>query len=69
MPAGDLVAAVRTYQRAQKQIDEAREHLAEAIANAIDEGWRPVDVMEVTGYSRERIRQITRDVKKNRAGS
>lgn len=56
--------AVRQAERdriaAKAAVEKARERLAEAIVEAVRGGMRQVDVAGVTGYSRERVRQITR---------
>ncbi|OLB78815.1 MAG: hypothetical protein AUI14_12110 [Actinobacteria bacterium 13_2_20CM_2_71_6] len=39
---------------------EARHRLAEAIVDAAREGTRQVDIIRITGYSRERVRTILR---------
>jgi hypothetical protein len=41
-------------------VDRAREALAEAIVEAARSGMRQVDIVKVTGYTRERVRQIVR---------
>lgn len=45
---------------ARAAVELAREALVEAIAEALRSGMRQVDVARMTGYSRERIRQIAR---------
>jgi len=56
--------AVRTVERdriaAKAAVEKARTKLAEAIVEAVRGGMRQVDVAAVTGYSRERVRQICR---------
>ncbi len=70
----DLEAAARAYAEAQQsvvdaqdaladaraQVPVARERLAAAIVAASVAGTRQVDVMRVTGYSRESVRRILR---------
>jgi hypothetical protein len=70
----DLEAAVRAYAQAQdavveaqqrvaearEQVPIARERLAAAIVAATQAGVRQVDVVRVTGYSREQVRRILR---------
>lgn len=56
-------AAVASAQRAaedREKVTEAREQLAAAIVEAAREGMRQVDIVRVTGYTRERVRQILR---------
>ncbi|MGC9665878.1 hypothetical protein ACNTMW_04905 [Planosporangium sp. 12N6] len=70
----DLVKAIDNYRAAQKahedakaevpaawaRVVERRNELAEAIAEAYRDGLRQVDIIRVTGMSRERVRQILR---------
>ena len=54
--------ALRAYRRAEQTLDRRRQELADAIAEAIVErGVRQVDVVRITGYTREHIRRICRD--------
>lgn len=53
--------AARLISEARARVDEARVELAEAIRAEAAAGARQVDIVAVTGYSRERIRQIIRD--------
>ncbi|MFY1674798.1 hypothetical protein ACN27G_33490 [Plantactinospora sp. WMMB334] len=53
--------AARLVADARARLDQARAELAEAIRNEAAAGTRQRDIVEVTGYSRERIRQIIRD--------
>ncbi len=45
---------------AQKRLTELRPQIAEAIVAAARDGWRQADIVRVTGYTRERVRQICR---------
>ncbi|NJP32882.1 hypothetical protein [Micromonospora thermarum] len=45
---------------ARNDVAEARSRLAEAIVDAARGGMRQVDIVRVTGYTRERVRQILR---------
>lgn len=54
----DLRAATAAYRRATKRADDARLKLAEAIIEANRNGMRQVEIVEITGYTRERVRQI-----------
>ncbi|MEV0898140.1 hypothetical protein [Actinoplanes sp. NPDC049802] len=70
----DLEAAVRGYDDARKRVSNAalqlaearaavppaRMALGEAIVAAAVAGARQVDIMQVTGYSREQVRRILR---------
>ncbi|MEQ4302706.1 hypothetical protein ABNF97_15110 [Plantactinospora sp. B6F1] len=53
--------AARLLAEARARVDQARAELAEAIRAKAAAGTRQRDIVEVTGYSRERIRQIIRD--------
>lgn len=46
---------------ARDKVDQARAELAEEIRAADQAGMRQVEIVAVTGYSRERVRQIVRD--------
>jgi hypothetical protein len=70
----DLAAAADAYRAAQAALDEAgaqvpiarhdldnrRAELAEAIVAEARKGTRQVDLIRITGLSRERVRQILR---------
>lgn len=80
---GDLEAAARAYADAQAAVvdaqrrlaearvavPEARQRLTDAIVAATLAGARQVDVMQVTGYSREQVRRILRAAGVERAGN
>jgi hypothetical protein len=57
----DLRAAAAAYRRATKRADELRSKLAEAIIEADRSGMRQVEIVGITGYTRERVRQIIRE--------
>ncbi|WP_433701764.1 hypothetical protein [Nocardiopsis sp. CA-288880] len=68
MAASDLVKAVRDNVHAQEHAEKTKEALDEAIEDAISlHGWRVIDVMDVTGLSRQRITQIRQQVRERRA--
>jgi ribosome-binding protein aMBF1 (putative translation factor) len=46
--------------KAREEADTARATLAEAIVTEAQAGTRQVEIIRVTGYSRERVRQILR---------
>jgi multidrug resistance efflux pump len=52
--------AERLVAEARAEVAQARTQLADAIVAAVRGGMRQRDVVAVTGYSRERIRQICR---------
>jgi CRP-like cAMP-binding protein len=54
----DLERATRAYHRAQQAVDKRREELAEAIAAADATGMKQVDIVQITGYTREHVRRI-----------
>jgi hypothetical protein len=56
----ELEAAARAYRRADKALEQRRSDLAAAIVAAYRAGERQVDIVNITGYTRERIRQILR---------
>jgi uncharacterized protein (DUF2336 family) len=45
---------------AQKKLTELRPQIADAIVEAAREGMRQADIVRITGYTRERVRQICR---------
>lgn len=55
-----LQAAVDAHRKAQVAANDARQQLAEAIAEAARSGTRQAEIVRVTGYTRERVRQICR---------
>ena len=68
MAASDLVKAVRDNVHAQEHAEKTKDALDEAIEDAISlHGWRVIDVMDVTGLSRQRITQIRQQVRERRA--
>ncbi|MEH0983227.1 hypothetical protein V6U79_12905 [Micromonospora sp. CPCC 205556] len=72
--ANRLADAVRAFHMAQataaasaqraaqdrEKVTEARDRLADAIVEAARDGMRQIDIVRVTGYTRERVRQILR---------
>lgn len=55
-----LAAAAKAHQKAQARADDTREQLHAAILAAVDAGMRQVDIVRITGYTRERIRLLVR---------
>jgi hypothetical protein len=53
-------AAEERIRKARENADAKRAALAEAICEAALDGMRQVDIVHVTGYSRERVRTILR---------
>lgn len=58
-----LEDTARAYQRAKKTFEERRADLAAAIVEAANGGRLQTDIVRITGYTRERIRQIVNDAK------
>lgn len=50
--------AARIVAEARERVEAARAELAEAIRAASAAGMRQVEIVKITGYSRERVRQI-----------
>lgn len=65
--ADRLKKAVRAKTAADKRADDARAALAVAMADAIRDGMRQGEVVEVTGYTREHVRRLVREVEDQRA--
>lgn len=64
-----LRKAVRAKTAAERRADDARAALAVAMAEAIAEGMRQGEVVELTGYTREHVRRLVREVEAQRADS
>lgn len=62
-----LRKAVRTRTAAKKRYDEAIDALAVAMADAIREGMKQGEVVELTGYTREHVRRQVHKVEEARA--
>ncbi|MFE2712294.1 hypothetical protein ACFXKI_09955 [Streptomyces mirabilis] len=62
-----LRKAVRAKTTAKKRYDDTLDALAEAMADAIREGMRQGEVVELTGYTREHVRRLVREVEDKRA--
>ena len=56
-----LAAATRARQDAEAQVEHARADLYDAIADALAAGIRQSEIVRITGYTRERIRQIMKE--------
>ncbi|MGW5430395.1 hypothetical protein ACWET9_24765 [Streptomyces sp. NPDC004059] len=72
MPATEeTVAALRKALRAKKtaedRADAARKALSIAMADAIREGMKQGEVVELTGYTREHVRRLVREVEEQRS--
>ena len=56
----ELERVAREYRSAKDALDDVRPRLAAAIAAAALKGVKQTDIVRVTGYTRERVRQICR---------
>ncbi|MGH3375955.1 MAG: hypothetical protein ACRDP6_14550 [Actinoallomurus sp.] len=57
----DLETAAARYQNATTEVDQARAKLQEEIVKAARSGTRQAQIVKVSGYTRERVRQICRE--------
>lgn len=55
-----LEAAAARFRNASDEIDQARAELADEIVKAARARVRQVHIVRITGYTRERVRQICR---------
>lgn len=62
-----LRKAVRAKKYAEDRADAARAALAIAMADAIRDGMKQADVVELTGYKREHVRRLVLKVEEARA--
>jgi outer membrane protein TolC len=63
-----LHRATAAYRRAQVTVEQRRLDLAEQIVQAAAEGMRQVEIVEITGYTREHIRRIVDAARKAEQG-
>lgn len=54
----DLEGLAKAYRRAQKTADDRRDALHLGILESVEAGVRQVEIVRITGYTRERIRQL-----------
>jgi hypothetical protein len=59
-PMTELRAAAAAFHRVQTQHEKARERLAAAIRQASAAGVRQVDIIKISGYTREHVRRLLR---------
>ena len=64
-----LRKAVRAKTAADKRADDARAALAIAMTDAIEAGMKQSEVVALTGYTREHVRRLVREVEEQRAKS
>lgn len=65
--ASRLRKAARAKTAAETRAEKARAALAIAMADAIEEGMRQSEVVAVTGYTREHVRRLVREVAERKA--
>ena len=69
-PSTRLKQAVAKYRRAEATVMTSRDEMYAAILEDLGDGVRQVDIVQATGLTRERIRQIVKaDQEKREAGS
>jgi predicted transcriptional regulator len=61
-----LEAAVRAFRRAASTHEKRRKELAAAIVADAQAGVKQTEICRITGYTRERIRQIVRQAEQDR---
>jgi hypothetical protein len=62
-----LRKAVRAKKSAEDRVEAARAALAVAMADAMRDGLKQSEVVAITGYNREHVRRLVRDVEEQRA--
>ena len=62
-----LRKAVRAKKSAEDRVEAARAALAIAMADAMRDGLKQSEVVAITGYNREHVRRLVRDVEEQRA--
>jgi ABC-type branched-subunit amino acid transport system substrate-binding protein len=67
--AAALRKAVRAKTAAEKRADDARAALAVAMAQAIQQGMKQSEVVSLTGYTREHVRRLVREVEEQQTSS
>ncbi|MEV4543835.1 MULTISPECIES: hypothetical protein [Micromonospora] len=60
MAQATAAASAERAAQDREKVTEARDQLAAAIVEAARDGMRQIDIVRVTGYTRERVRQILR---------
>ena len=61
----DLERAAGDYRGIKAAFRQAREKLAQEIVKADANGMRQVDIVRITGYTREHVRRIVADAKQS----
>lgn len=54
----DLERAAKAFRRAEAALEQRRAELAEAIRAAAEGGTKQVDIVRITGYTRETVRRL-----------
>lgn len=54
----DLERAAKAFRRAEVALEQRRAELAEAIRAADAAGTKQVDIVRITGYTRETVRRL-----------
>jgi hypothetical protein len=67
MAADGLTVALEDYQRAQDELVQGEDRLAKAIAGAAMGGLTQDEIVELTGYSADRVLRILQDARDDRA--
>jgi uncharacterized protein YbgA (DUF1722 family) len=57
----EVVAAMRALRRVEAAVKTRRTAVAAAVRHAAEAGVRQRDIVEVTGYTREHVRKLSRD--------
>jgi hypothetical protein len=63
-PESELRAATTRRKRAEDRWRDARAAEARAILAALDAGMRQVDIVHITGYTREHVRRLAEAARK-----
>jgi hypothetical protein len=61
MPADGLTLAIEAYQRAPDELVAARNRLARVIAGAAMSGLTKAEIVDLTGYTADRVLRIRTD--------
>ena len=63
-----VIIALRARKRAEKRHDDALAELHAAIIAGLDAGMKQAEIVRLTGYHRERIRQLAKAARENGEG-
>jgi hypothetical protein len=56
----DLERAAKAFRRAEQALEQRRAELADAIRAADEAGTKQVDIVRITGYTRETVRRLVK---------